>query len=39
LEINLLKVADFYVSVIPFSRALSEFLRAQTSKFEMPVIE
>jgi hypothetical protein len=39
LEINLLKVADFYLSTKLFSRALNEFLRAQTSKFEMPVIE
>jgi hypothetical protein len=34
----LFEVADFYGSVKLFSRALTEFLRAQTSKFEMPVI-
>jgi hypothetical protein len=39
LEINLFEVAGFYGSVKLFSRALTEFLRAQTSKFEMPVIE
>jgi hypothetical protein len=38
-EINLFEVADLYGSVKLFSRALTEFLRAQTSKFEMPVIE
>jgi hypothetical protein len=39
LEINFFEVADFYGSVKLFCRALIEFLRAQTSKFEMPVIE
>jgi hypothetical protein len=39
LEMNLLEVADFYGSVKLFSRALTEFLRAQTSKFEMSLIE
>jgi hypothetical protein len=39
LEIISVEVADFYVSVKLFSRALTEFLRAQTSKFEMLVIE
>jgi hypothetical protein len=39
LEINLLEGADFYVSVKLFSGALIEFLRVETSKFEMPVIE
>jgi hypothetical protein len=39
LEINFLKVADLYGSVKLFSRALTEFLGAQTSLFEMPVME
>jgi hypothetical protein len=39
LEINWFEVAGFYGSVKLFSRALTEFLRAQTSKFEMPIIE
>jgi hypothetical protein len=39
LEINLFEVVDFYGSVKLFSGALTEFLRAQTSKFEMAVIE
>jgi hypothetical protein len=39
LEINWFEVAGFYGSVKLFSRALTEFLRTQTSKFEMPVIE
>jgi hypothetical protein len=39
LEINLFEVADLYGSVKLFSRALTEFLRAQTSEFEMPVME
>jgi hypothetical protein len=39
LEINFFKVADLYGSVKLFRRALTEFWRAQTSKFEMPVME
>jgi hypothetical protein len=39
LEINWFEVAGFYGSVKLFSRALTEFLRAHTSKFEMPVTE
>jgi hypothetical protein len=39
LEINFFEVADLYGSVKLFSRALTEFLRAQTSEFEMPVME
>jgi hypothetical protein len=39
LEINFLEVADLYGSVKLFSRALTEFLRAQILEFEMPVME
>jgi hypothetical protein len=39
LEIIILEVTDLYGSVKLFSRALTEFLRAQTSEFEMPVME
>jgi hypothetical protein len=39
LEINFFEVADLYGSVKLFSRALTEFLRTQTSEFEMPVME
>jgi hypothetical protein len=39
LEINFFEVADLYGLVKLFSRALTVFLRAQTSEFEMPVME
>jgi hypothetical protein len=39
LEINLFEVAGLYGSVKLFSRALTEFLRAKNSEFEMPVME
>jgi hypothetical protein len=39
LEINFFEVADLYGLVKLFSRALTEFLRTQTSEFEMPVME
>jgi hypothetical protein len=39
LEIIILEVIDLYGLVNLFTRTLTEFLRVQTSEFEMPAME